>query len=65
MGLVQAFINQIGREAARDVYRSGKKKFAAVVDPVLPAFTNQEILEEIELLDLDAATAIAAIKELL
>ena len=55
MGLVQAFINQIGREAARDVYRSGKKKFAAVVDPVLPAFTNQEILEEIEQFELTSS----------
>ncbi|MFM7566657.1 MAG: hypothetical protein ACKO4K_07915 [Flavobacteriales bacterium] len=55
MGLVQAFINQIGREAARDVYRSGKKKFASVVDLAQPAFTNQGILEEIEQFELTSS----------
>lgn len=57
MGLVQAFVNQIGREAARDVYRSGKKKFATVLDPAQPAFTNQGILEEIQNFQISSSEA--------
>ncbi len=48
MGLVQAFINQIGREAARDVYRSGSKQLKTLVSNSSEGFTNQGILNEIK-----------------
>jgi hypothetical protein len=48
MGLVQSFINQIGREAARDVYRSGSKKLKTLVTNSSEGFTNQGILNEIK-----------------
>lgn len=53
MGLVQAFINQIGREAARDVYRSGGKKLREVVNSRNDTFTNPGILTEIENFELN------------
>ncbi len=53
MGLVQAFINQIGREAARDVYRSGGKKLREVVNSRSDTFTNPGILTEIENFELN------------
>jgi hypothetical protein len=48
MGLVQSFINQIGRDAARDVYRSGSKKLKTLVTNSSEGFTNQGILNEIK-----------------
>ena len=48
MCVVQAFINQIGREAARDVYRSSSKKLKTLVANSTEAFTNQGILNEIK-----------------
>ena len=55
MGLVQAFINQIGREAARDVYRSSSKKLKTLVNNSTEAFTNQGILNEIKNFELHSS----------
>jgi len=55
MGLVQAFINQIGREAARDVYRSSSKKLKTLVTNSTEAFTNQGILNEIKNFELHSS----------